>query len=87
MMQHQTPHIIERINTYYGYDAIARIKILQAPAPNPKAPLPRNRTLAPDDERALAAIVGTVEDPSLRHALERLGRGVLRRQKEDATKQ
>lgn len=40
-VQHREPQIIERINTYFGYRAIERLKLIQGPLPRYKrAPRP-----------------------------------------------
>ncbi|WP_096703172.1 DUF721 domain-containing protein [Magnetospirillum sp. 15-1] len=75
-MQHLEPLILERINGYFGWKAVARLKLRQGPLPEsttkakpapaappqPDAPLPAGDRLA------------QVEDPELREVLERLGR-------------
>ena len=60
--------IIERINAYFGYAAIAELRILQAPvrpAPGPRAGMPRRRHAAARSE------VASVADAALRDALGR----------------
>lgn len=75
---HQEPQILERINSYYGYRAVTRIKLLQAPLPLP--PLhPKRRIAALDaqEEAALQAETAPIQSEALRAALEKLGRRVL----------
>jgi hypothetical protein len=80
-LQHLAPQLIERINGYFGYPAVARLRIVQGPLPHrptvsrPLLPAP----LAADRARALRAQVATVGDERLRAALERLGRSVFGR--------
>jgi hypothetical protein len=76
-LQHATPHIIERVNTYYGYEAITQVKIVQGLLPQRGRPVRRPAKLAPEIEAALAREVDTIEDDDLRDALARLGRGAL----------
>ena len=76
-VQHCAGQILERVNIYFGYRAIAEMRILQAPvvkvqarrkpppAPIPEAPLPPKTA---------------IKDDALRHALMRLG-GLARRTK------
>jgi hypothetical protein len=79
-IQHREPVLIERINGYFGYRAVARIAIVQGPLPLPdRAPPPELRPLDPSEARALAATVDTVSDPELRAALARLGAAMIGR--------
>ncbi len=73
-VQHMAPQIMERINGYFGYRAVARLRLKQVPyRPDPK----RDRS-APEPEITpeLAARLESVEDPELRAALGRLGRAL-----------
>jgi hypothetical protein len=82
-LQHMAPQILERINGYLGYGAVARLKLEQGRLPRPRPPA--IRLPPPLDARAageLARDLGGIEDTALRDALEGLGRAVkgLRRQ-------
>ncbi len=77
-LQHETPHIIERINRFYGYGAITAVKIVQdAQWAEDQKPLPA-RPLDAAAERALNDKLEAVADPKLKAALARLGAGALR---------
>jgi hypothetical protein len=77
-VQHETGEIIGRINSFLGFNAIGRIKIVQKPVRSEAArPKPRPRPLSADEERRIAGVVGGVEDEGLRGSLERLGRTIL----------
>lgn len=75
MMQHVAPAIIERVNRFFGYPAVARLSIRQgeverpapraAPAPSPE-PIPRE----------LGDSLREIGDPELKAVLEALARGV-----------
>ncbi|AHE56426.1 DUF721 domain-containing protein [Sphingomonas sanxanigenens] len=75
MMQHVAPAIIERVNRFFGYPAVARLAIRQgmiekraarpAPAAEP-APIPRD----------LGESLREIGDPELKAVLEALARGV-----------
>jgi hypothetical protein len=69
-VQHRSGQILERVNAYFGYRAIAEMRILQAPVAR-KAPR-RPAAEPPIDPDVLPASV-SVEDGSLRAALLRLG--------------
>lgn len=84
-LQHLEPLVIERINGFFGYRAIARLALRQGPL----APRPQRRKIAPpqpapDAAARLAPLLAGVEDEELRAALERLGRGVLARRPMDS---
>ena len=72
-MQHLEPLILERINGYFGWKAVARLRLLQGPLPEPpkRAAIP---AAPPPASATLAARLAEVEDPELREVLERLGR-------------
>ena len=79
-LQHDEPVIVERINRFFGYRAVARLQIANGPvggaaAQRPAPPPP------PDPKRAgrIAAAVETIDDPELRDILERFGRSILER--------
>lgn len=76
-LQHETPRIIERINAFYGYAAIASVKIVQGPLTARKPPRPALAPLRPAAAQALENRLETVDDPALKEALRRLGQGVL----------
>lgn len=75
-LQHLEPVLIERINVYFGYRAVARIAISQGPLPRRKPPKPPPAPLA--DPAEVAKRVAGVADPELKEALARLGAWVLR---------
>jgi hypothetical protein len=77
-VQHREPQLVERINAFFGYRAIAKLALVQAPpAPSgPPAP-PAPRPLAADEHQALDRRLEDIEDPALREALRRLGAAVI----------
>ncbi len=71
-LQHLEPRILERINGYFGYHAVARLKIHHGPAeasPEADAAGPS----APQPIEGLDERLAAVEEPTLREALRRLG--------------
>jgi hypothetical protein len=77
-VQHAEPQILERINAWFGYRAVARLKLVHAPSPaQPRRKPARQPT--PQEEEAIAVGVSGIDDPELRAALERLGRAVAGR--------
>ena len=76
-MQHEEPQIIQRINRFFGYAAVARLKLIQAPLPvtdaHKKEP---PRELGTEEVRSIDAEVEETKDPALRDALARFGRSI-----------
>lgn len=78
-LQHLEPLVIERINGFFGFRAVARLALRQGPLPRvrPRPKIVPPRRLSAAEENGLAARVAAVSDPDLRAALERLGRSIL----------
>jgi hypothetical protein len=80
-VQHELPQIVERVNAFFGYRAVAQARIVQgrvgARAPQPSAPPPVDEAA-----RRIASTTAAIEDEALRAALERLGRGVLTKRRD-----
>jgi hypothetical protein len=77
-LQHRIPAIVERVNTFFGYPAVARVRMVQAPMAvgEERRPTDRRRPLDAATEAALADAVRNVADDRLREALLRLGRAI-----------
>ena len=70
-LQHNAPRIVERVNGFYGYAAIARLALHQGPVePGTAARVPSK----PTAERVPA--VDGIESPRLREALQGLGASI-----------
>lgn len=75
---HLEPLVLDRINTYYGYRAVTRLRLIQGPLPPaPAKPPARARPLSESELAALAGFLDPVDDARLKSALAALGRGVL----------
>ena len=76
MMQHVVPVIVERVNRFFGYQAVERVQFRQGVVKLARAK-PR---VAPPSLRPLPADIGdslrAIADPELRACLEALARGV-----------
>ncbi|MCG6859589.1 MAG: DciA family protein [Salaquimonas sp.] len=78
LFQHETDQCVERVNSFFGFRAIARIRIVQKPVTRLAAPSRRQLPEPGPQARArLDAIVAAIEDEELRKRLEKLGRGVF----------
>jgi hypothetical protein len=76
-VQHRSEQILERVNRYFGYRAIAQLRFLQAPVKRAASTPP---TSPPLEELPLPASAA-IQDTDLRRALTRLGtflRGKMR---------
>ncbi|WP_298851790.1 DUF721 domain-containing protein [uncultured Sphingomonas sp.] len=75
MMQHVCPEIVERVNRFFGYPAVARVVIRQGAVARPadrRAPPPSLRPISVEMGDSLRSIA----DPELKAVLESLARGV-----------
>lgn len=74
-IQHLSAVILERVNRFFGWQAIGRIALRQAPLHRREPPTPPP---PPDPEAAarIAAAMPAVEDDDLRQALARLGASI-----------
>jgi len=76
-IQHLSAVILERVNRFFGWQAIGRIALRQAPLRRqtpPKPPSPPD----PAEQARIAASLPEIEDDGLKAALARLGAAVKR---------
>src|SRR5947208_3717785 len=76
-IQHKSDVILERVNRFFGWSAVGRLALRQAPLSRREQPAPPR---APD-AKAVAEVAETlsaVEDAELRAALARLGAAIKR---------
>ncbi len=79
-IQHLEPVLLERINTYFGFSAVAKLKIIQAPLMRPQATRKAGlRPLKATEELALHRRLADVDDRQLHDALGGLGRALIAR--------
>jgi hypothetical protein len=71
-LQYEASRILARINSFFGYGAVAGIKVIQAQALPRRPGIPPVVPEKPVCEQQLASL----EESPLKAALERLGRGV-----------
>ena len=80
-LQHKTPIVLERINAFYGYRAVDRLKLVQAPLPEfVKARVKALRKLSRSESTSIERETASTRNTELRDALQRLGVSMLRRQ-------
>lgn len=79
-VQYKGREIIDRINSYFGYRAVADMRLEQTPAPALEKPaLPRQVVSSKPAKPRAPVDLGTVADDRLRAALDRLQKGMARR--------
>ncbi len=75
MMQHISPEIIERVNRFFGYTAVARLAIRHGEVKKLDKPV-APPSLKPLSEEMSESLRG-IADPELKNVLEALAAGVL----------
>lgn len=77
-MQHDTSTIVSRVNAWFGFAAVARVKFTQRDA---KAEQASSNLAPPDPQKTakLACALAEIDDPNLRSALQKMGVGVFSR--------
>jgi hypothetical protein len=81
-LQHLQGPLMERVNTYFGYRAVGKVRIVQGPVPSVETvPVEEPRQLDADQEGDLARRLEGIDDPDLRAALEGLGRSMMARKR------
>lgn len=77
MISHVIPEIIERVNRFFGYNAVSRVKLRQGAVQPPAA---KERPTAPPSLRPIPFELGDslrdIGDPELRTVLESLARSL-----------
>ena len=81
LIQHVIPEIMERVNRFFGYKAVARVKIRQGAVKPPSAGEKRS---APPSLKPIPMDLGEglrdIGDPELRAVLESLARSVVNKE-------
>ena len=74
-IQHLSAVILERINRFFGWQAVAEIRLRQAPLGRSR---PKSRPVAPDPAKTarIAETLTDITDAGLRQALARLGAAI-----------
>lgn len=79
-LTHVEPQLIERVNRFFGYAAVVRVRLVQTSLPS-MGGTGDPRTIAsapsPGEQARLEAILSTIDADSLRSAMARLGEAVL----------
>jgi hypothetical protein len=76
-IQHSSDVILQRVNRFFGWSAVGRLALRQAPLSRRKGPAP-SRAPDPKSVAQVAETLSAVEDEELRAALARLGAAIKR---------
>ena len=76
-IQHASDVILERVNRFFGWSAVGRLALRQAPLSRRKGPA-ASRTPDESEIAEVAETLSSVEDEQLRAALARLGASIKR---------
>lgn len=78
-LQHRVPEILQRVNAFLGFTAVAKLALVQAPLPQPRQVSTRLATpVDATTRRSMLEAADRVGDPDLRAALKRLGQAIAR---------
>ncbi len=84
LIQHVIPEIIERVNRFFGYKAVAKVKIRQGMV---KPPAAAERRALPPSLKPIPMDLGEglrdIGDPELRAVLESLARSVANKEEQE----
>lgn len=83
IVQHIVPDIIARVNRFFGYGAVAHVRLVQGQAVRTRAarpPEPKRAAVSPASlQPATTASLRAIDDPELRAVLEGLASSLARR--------
>ena len=83
-VMHFEPVLLERLNRFFGFRAVGRIKIIQGPLPvDEKKMRPALPPIEAETRDAIELSLDTVADGEIRDALMQLGKHVARRRAAD----
>lgn len=77
MFQYQSALIIERINTYFGYNAVAKIQLHNTPMAAPEASKPKPTPVDERLEKKARKDLKSLEEGALKEALLHLNTSIL----------
>ena len=76
-IQHKSDMLLERVNRFFGWHAVGRLALRQAPLSRRERPA-RPRQPDPKEVAEVAKTLSAVEDEALKDALARLGAAIKR---------
>ena len=81
-MVHKSERIIQMVNSFFGYGAVAKVEVKQGPLPKIKRTIPLDKKpLTAKQKEKLDTLVGKEELSPLQEAIKSLGETVLSNKK------
>ena len=77
LFEFQKKQVIERINGFFGYPAIANVKIRQGSLKLDKKKVEYPTELTRDQEKQLQKQIAQIQDPDLKESAYRVGKAIL----------
>ena len=78
MIQHVLPEIMDRVNRFFGYGAVARVKVRQGPVSKPKPRQPSPPPMLKPVPMELCESLREIGDPELFAVLESLAKSLAK---------
>jgi len=79
--QHEMDQTIERLNHFFGFQAIAKIRINQKPVAVPVRKAKSAPDLSANERQRLEKVIAQITDPELKKRVAAFGEGVIARQR------
>ena len=79
LLQHRQHQVVERVNSHFGFNAVAKLALEQGPISRKPRPVLIKRPLSAEESAHLNALVSEDGESEVRAALRRLGEAVLTR--------
>lgn len=76
--QHEQAPVLERVNVFFGFEAIDRIRIVQKAVVKAKSgKIEKSVKVSTSDEARLMTMLEAIDDPELKERLIKLGQGII----------
>lgn len=90
-LQHKSKYIIDKINTYFGYNAVSEIRLIQNSALVPQethSPAPQvQQNLSAEEKNYISELANGINNPNLKNILIKLGQNVFNDKKTNKQEQ
>ena len=84
-LKHREKYILDKINTYFGYNAVSSLKIIQnqqlTPLSSPPPPPPSSASLSKEEEKYIENLAEPIDNPKLKTIITKLGKNIFKDKK------